>query len=255
MRRRVREPREVLGRLLVAAAPEGHLGALDVDEHALAAEEPAALLGQQPLGIVPVAELGEQLGDRDVEPDAVVAAPRRLVARGAGDLERLAVAAGEVQRVGEVDLRALELTRAPLVAGDLDRAAQRGGALLDRALRGERDAHAVERARERRVVAGRLGVLDGVAGGDDGVAVAALEHPCLGEPGVDRRALGRRVAVRDEGERVACGVERLRGTPGAPVGHGEALEQGGGAARLDSSSTISSAARSRPVGRCGRPRR
>ena len=46
----------------------------------------------------------------------MVAAPGRLVERGAGDLERLAVAAGEVQRVGEVDLRALELTRAALVA-------------------------------------------------------------------------------------------------------------------------------------------
>ena len=31
---------------------------------------------------------------------------------------------------------------------------------------------------------------------------------------------------------MACGVDRLRGAPGAPVGHGEALEQGGGAARL-----------------------
>jgi len=214
----------------VVAAAERELRAAQVEVDEQAAGRAHAHVAQNRLRHVPFARLDRELRAQDEQPE-VVGAQLELEAF-VGDRPRLAQPAGQVQRVGEVDVGRALLPERAAVLGQRERLAQRRRALVDVAESHERAPERVERAGAQLLVAERIGHRERLARDGDRVDELASQHEGLRARVEQRAALRRDLAGRQQRQRVLAGGQRLLAAAEVPLRVVQRLQQARGTAWL-----------------------
>ena len=202
----LRGPRELRPRLLALVACERELGPpqRDLQLPVATGEPPPRDLGERGVRGLPVARVERLLRDQQRQPALSRRQRGELGVAGAGHLECLRGPARQVQRVAHVHGGRGDVLQVPALARQRERAAQRGGALVERADRHLRDAERVQGADVVDEVAVRVGqrrlLVEGTARLAHGAVVARLQRERLRVAGEQPRALRRRLVVGHQRE-------------------------------------------------------